>query len=334
MFFIIFLLSLFLSLIFTPIVRKIMIKLGVLDMPNLSRWHSEPVALMGGIAIFLSFMLSVFLRVTFNREIVIVITGGIAMFSVGLFDDLRGMPAKIKFLMEFVIAVAVTYFGIVCKIFPYNWLNIFINIFWIVGLTNALNMLDNIDGLAGGITFISLTGISLLAIQNGKVNEALLCIALAGSSLGFLRYNFKPAKIFMGDCGSLFLGYMLSTLVIIGIWQSEPHAIKTFVSPILLVSAVIFDTTLVTILRLKHGKMPWQGGRDHSSHRLVYILKNNERIAVLILYGIGLIGFLLGLITQKMNTLTSLIIAIIWCIVMIVFGIRLSKVECYQKLNK
>ncbi len=328
---IIFLLSLAFSLVFTPIVRKIMIKLGILDMPNLSRWHKEPIALMGGIAIFLSFMLSVFLRITFNREIIVVLTGGGVIFFVGLFDDLRGMPAKIKFLMEVVIAVTVTYFGIVCKIFPYKWLNIFINIFWIVGLTNALNMLDNIDGLSGGITFISVTGISLLAIQNGKVNEALLCIALAGSSLGFLRYNFKPAKIFMGDCGSLFLGYMLSTLAIIGLWQSETQIIKTFTSPILLMSVVIFDTTLVTILRLKHGKMPWQGGKDHSSHRLVYILKDNERAAVLILYGVGLVGFLLGLITQKTNILTSLIVAVIWCVVMILFGIRLSKIKCYHK---
>jgi len=323
--------SLVFSLVLTPIVRKAMLKLGILDMPNESRWHRQPVALMGGIAIFISFALVALLRVELKREILVILFGGGIIFVLGLLDDLFGTHPRVKFLVQAIVAFGVAYLGVASKVLPYSWLNIFLTVFWIVGLMNAINMLDNIDGLSSGITIIAALAILGLALQKGEASAALLCLALAGSCLGFLRYNFKPAKIFMGDCGSMFLGYMLATLAVLGGWQRSSPFVGTFLTPILILSVAIFDTTLVTILRLRHGKMPWQGGRDHSSHRLVSILGGSEKGAVLVLYGIGIFAAGLALIVVKLNSLMAILIAVAFGLGMVILGIRLAKVECYRR---
>ena len=323
--------SLVVSLVLTPIVRKAMLKLGILDMPSESRWHRQPVALMGGIAIFISFALVALLRVELKREILVILFGGGIIFVLGLLDDLFGTHPRVKFLVQAIVAFGVAYLGVASKILPYSWLNILLTVFWMVGLMNAINMLDNMDGLSSGITIISTLGIFGLSLQKDGLSAALLALALAGSCLGFLRYNFSPAKIFMGDCGSMFLGYMLATLAVLGGWQRGSPFVGNFLAPVLILSVAIFDTTLVTILRLRHGKMPWQGGRDHSSHRLVSILGGSEKGAVLILYGIGILAAGLALIVVNLNPLMALLIAVAFGLGMVIFGIRLAKVGCYRR---
>ena len=323
--------SLIVSLVLTPIVRRAMLKLGILDMPNESRWHRQPVALMGGIAIFISFVLVALLRVELKREILVILLGGGIIFVLGLLDDLFGSYPRIKFAVQVFVGFGTVYFGVASKVLPFSWMNISLTLIWIVVLTNALNLLDNMDGLSSGITIIAVLAIFGLSLQKGETNVALLSLALAGSCLGFLRYNFNPAKIFMGDCGSLFLGYMLATLAVLGGWQRSSPLAGTFLSPILILGVAILDTTLVTILRLKHGRMPWQGGRDHSSHRLVSILSGNEKGAVLVLYGVGILAGGLALIMMKLNSLTTILIAALFFLGMILFGIRLAKVECYRQ---
>jgi UDP-GlcNAc:undecaprenyl-phosphate GlcNAc-1-phosphate transferase len=248
-----------------------------------------------------------------------------------LLDDLFGTHPRVKFAIQVFVGFGTVSFGVASKVLPFSWLNISLTLIWIVMLTNALNLLDNMDGLSSGITIIAALAIFGLSLQKGETNVALLSLALAGSCLGFLRYNFNPAKIFMGDCGSLFLGYMLATLAVLGGWQRSSPFAGTFLSPILILGVAIFDTTLVTILRLKHGRMPWQGGRDHSSHRLVSILDGNEKGAVLFLYGVGILAGGLALIMMKLNSLTTILIAAIFFLGMILFGIRLAKVECYRQ---
>ena len=323
--------SLIVSLVLTPIVRRAMLKLGILDMPNESRWHRQPVALMGGIAIFISFALVALLRVELKREMLVILLGGGIIFVLGLLDDLLGTYPRTKFAVHVVVGIGTVSFGVASKVMPFSWLNISLTFIWIVMLTNALNLLDNMDGLSSGITIIAALAIFGLSLQKGETNVALLSLALAGSCLGFLRYNFNPAKIFMGDCGSLFLGYMLATLAVLGGWQRSSPLAGTFLSPILILGVAILDTTLVTILRLKHGRMPWQGGRDHSSHRLVSILSGNEKGAVLVLYGVGILAGGLALIMMKLNSLMAILIAAIFFLGMILFGIRLAKVECYRQ---
>jgi len=325
-----FFLSLAISLVLTPIVRKIMLKLSIIDMPSSERWHKRPVALMGGIAIFTSFTLVALLEVELKRNIMVMLLGGGIIFVLGLLDDLLGTNPKVKFGVQVLVALGVAYFGVASKILPYSWLNIFLTVFWIVGLTNSINMLDNIDGLSSGITIIASLGIFWLSLHIGEGSAALLSIVLAGSCLGFLRYNFNPAKIFMGDCGSMFLGYMLATLAVLGGWQQSSPIVGTFLSPIFVLGVAIFDTTLVTILRLKNGRWPWQGGRDHSSHRLAFIIGGNEKGTVLILYGVGILAGGLALITMKLNSWMVILIAAAFFLGMVVFGIRLAKVECYR----
>jgi len=319
--------SLIISLILTPIVRRIMLRLDVLSIPTESRWHRSPIALMGGIAIFISFLLSALLGVELKREILVILLGGCAAFALGAWDDIYGTRPKLKFVLQVFIASGVAYSGVVSKILPHSWMNIFLTVFWIVGLMNALNLLDNMDGLSSGITIIAALAIFVLTIQKGKTNTALLCLSLAGSCLGFLRYNFNPAKIFMGDCGSLFLGYMLAVLAVHGGWQSSSSIVVTFLSPVLILGVAIFDTTLVTILRLMKGKMPWQGGRDHSSHRLVHVLHGSERGAVLSLYGLGSITGVLGFTVTRFDSLTAVFITFAMLLGMVILGLRLAKVE-------
>ena len=326
---IIFFSSLIISLVLTPIVRKAMLKLGILDMPNESRWHRQPVALMGGIAIFTSFALVALLRVELKREILVILLGGGVIFTLGLLDDLFGTRPRVKFAVQVLAAFGVAYFGVASKILPFNWMNIFLTVFWTVGLINALNFLDNMDGLSSGITIIAALAIFGLSLQKGEASVPLLSLALAGSCLGFLRYNFNPAKIFMGDCGSLFLGYTLATLAVLGCWQSSSPFVGTFFAPILIMGVAIFDTALVTVLRLKHGRMPWQGGKDHSSHRLVSILRGSEKGAVLILYCIAIIAGVLGLIITFLSPLRAVLMVAAFYIGLITFGIRLAKIDCY-----
>ena len=326
----VFLSSLILSLALTPIIRKVMLKFGVLNMPSEERWHRQPIALLGGIAIFVSFAAALLLRVELSREVVVILFGGGVIFVLGLLDDIFGTHPRVKFAVQILVALGVAYFGVVSKIMPYNWMNIFLTVFWIVGLTNALNLLDNMDGLSSGVTIIAALGMLVVSLHEGNPVAAMLCLALAGSCLGFLRYNFNPAKIFMGDCGSLFLGYMLATLAILSGWQHNSPIAVLFLSPVLILGVPIFDTTLVTILRSVHRRMPWQGGKDHSSHRLVHILRGSEKGAVLTLYGMGALAGGLGLVASKFSSLTAILITTIFALGLLLFGIRLARVECYD----
>jgi len=328
---VIFLSSLILSLILTPVVKKVTTRLGIVNMPKDTRWKHEPVALLGGIAIFVSFVLATLLIADPKKETFVILAGGGAMFVLGFLDDLRGTYPRIKFAFQIVVAFAVAYFGVVSRLTPYFWLDVSLTVLWIVGLSNAINLLDNMDGLSSGIVIIATSSIMVLSLLKGRTDVALMCLALAGACLGFLRYNFNPAKIFMGDCGSLFLGYMLATLSVLSFWQSDSPSASTFFSPILILGVSIFDTTLVTILRFIHRRMPWQGGKDHSSHRLVYIFGGNEKYAVLSLYGVGTVVGISGVTIMMLGPLATAIVTLIFFAGMIIFGIRLAKVECYPK---
>lgn len=327
---IIFFLSLLLSLLLVPTVRQIAMKRGFVNKPKEARWNNQPIALMGGIAIFISFVVATLLIAEPQKEIIVLLLGGLVIFILGFLDDIFGTYPTIKFAVQVAVALALANFGIVSNITPYVWLDVPLTVLWIVGLTNALNLLDNMDGLSGGVTIISALGVFGLSIINGQTVPALICLALVGSCLGFMRYNFNPAKIFMGDCGSLFLGYTLAVLAILGGWQHSSPIVSKFFSPVLILGVAIFDTTLVTILRFVHRRMPWQGGRDHCSHRLVTIFSRNEKYAVLLLYGVGILSSGLGIIVAMLDSLSSVIVTVCFFAGMTVFGIKLARVKCYQ----
>jgi len=326
-----FITSLIVSLIATPICIKLANRFEIIDKPKDDRWHEKPIPRMGGMAIFISFLVSSIFLHEFEKDTLIVLLGGLGIFGLGLIDDKFGTIPKLKFTVQLIIAVVLALLDVRLKILS-KPIAIPITVFWIVGITNGFNLIDNMDGLSTGVTVIAALALFGLSLQKGETSVALLSLAIAGSCLGFLKYNFNPAIVFMGDCGSLFLGYILATLVILGAWQQNSSFTVSFFPPVLIMSVVIFDTTLVTILRLMHGRMPWQGGKDHSSHRLVYILGGDEKRAVLILYMIAFITSSSALLVTKIN---SWFIAILFFlgfgIALIVVGVWLAKIKCYEK---
>jgi UDP-GlcNAc:undecaprenyl-phosphate/decaprenyl-phosphate GlcNAc-1-phosphate transferase len=256
----------------------------------------------------------------------------VIIFLLGVSDDLFGTYPRTKFIVQCLVASGVACFGGVIKILPHNGLNFFLTVFWIVGLTNSLNLLDNMDGLSSGIASIAALGLFGLAVITGQTTVGLLGLALAGSCLGFLRYNFHPAKIFMGDCGAMFLGYTLATLAVFCSWQHRSSLTVSLLAPGLILCVPIFDTTLVTILRIRHRRAPWLGGRDHASHRLVTLLGGSEKGAVLILYGVGIVTGGTALLAARLNSpIATILITAAFGVGLMWFGAKLAEVECYQK---
>lgn len=321
------LVALFTAALFTPTVRRISISYGMIASARSDRWHKQPTALMGGIAICISWYLAVlFLNPEPNTKSIILMIGAFAIFLLGLVDDIVSLNPQIKLVIQIIVAAMTTKFGIVINIIPYHVITIPLTILWIVGVTNSFNLLDNMDGLSAGIAVISALVIGAVAIQNGNMEFALLPMVLAGAGIGFLIYNFNPAKIFMGDCGSLFLGYILSVLTIIGTWMDASNLVITLIVPLLVLGIPIFDTTFVTLTRKFQGRPISQGGKDHISHRLVN-LGLTERGTVLLLYSISI---LLGGITiffNKVNPLLFLILGIFTAIALYYVGFFLEEVE-------
>ncbi len=285
-----FLLSFFLCLIFTPIVRQVAIKFNLLDQPSDNRWHKKPVALLGGVAIYLSIVISLLFNGFFLTPICFV--GMTVLFVLGLIDDFMYIRPAIKILTQVMMAVYVIASGVHFWWFDYFILNALVSMVWIVGITNAFNLLDNMDGLCAGIGIMAC--FFFILIYFGVNNEGMtVSFILGGSLMAFLIYNAKPASIFMGDCGSLVIGFLFSVL---GLYLSFSHGFDRLDSLALLILAIpILDTSFVTIKRLVSGRSVFIGGKDHLSHMLVSV-GFSEMASVMILIAGGICFGLLGLI--------------------------------------
>ncbi len=292
------------------------------------RWKTGKVSLGGGIAISAAFLIG--LLVNFKSDLTYIgfILGCSFIFFIGLADDLKNIPAHKKLLLQIAAACIAVGSGIQVRIIGTPILNIPITILWIVGITNAFNLLDNMDGLSAGIAFISAFFIYLMCAPTGGWDAAYPAILLAGCSLGFLFFNFHPAKIFMGDCGSLLLGYALACISIMGTWQHASNLAFMLTAPILILGVPIFDTTLVTIQRKLNARPVSSGGKDHSSHRLV-LRGYSESTAVLILYSIAALCGTLALLGMKYDFYITSLSAILAFIVLAVFGLYLSDAKVY-----
>ncbi len=276
----------------TPVAQRLALKLGWVDRPAARKMHQTATPLLGGVAIYLAFVLALLLfgRRFYVRQVIGIFVGATFVSLLGLWDDRWRLPVSVKLLAQLAAALLLVLTGIQVRLFHVWWLNILLTLFWMVGVTNALNLLDNMDGLAGGIAAIAAGQFTLLAAMSGQYLVGALAAALTGACLGFLLYNFNPARIFMGDTGSLFLGFLLATL---GIKLRFPKNIYivTWMVPVLVLGVPIFDTTLVFFSRLRRGVNPLTTpGKDHTSHRLVR-LGLTQREAVLVLY---LAGGILG----------------------------------------
>jgi UDP-GlcNAc:undecaprenyl-phosphate GlcNAc-1-phosphate transferase len=339
------LLSFVLCLIATPIVRFVALKKGWIDLPSELRWHKKPTALLGGIAIYIGLATAFFFTADFSTILThffrsdgsvqipspgaVICIGVTFLFVLGLLDDFIHIKPQTKLIGQIIIASFAVFLGLRLHWFTSLTLDTMVTIGWIVGITNAFNLLDNMDGLCAGIGFIA--ALFLAGLYWGTVPQvAVLAMALAGTLVAFLIYNFNPASIFMGDCGSLPIGFGLS---ILSLYYSETQpmiGLANFAVPVMLLMAPIFDTTLVTLIRLLSGRKASIGGRDHISHRLV-LMGLSEKRAVLSLYGIGTVAGLAAVFVSRSDTLTSPVVIIPVGVAIILMGIYLAQLRVYPE---
>ena len=279
----------------TPLVRRIALRLGVTDQPNARKIHVNPIPLLGGVAIYGAFIAALLVfgdRYRIN-ELLSILIGASLMSFLGVWDDRRSLSPFLKLVGQFLAASILVISGVYIGTFPWEALNIALTLLWVVVVTNAMNLLDNMDGLSGGIGAVAAIFFLLLAAMNDQYLVGALSAALVGACLGFLVYNFNPASIFMGDAGALFLGFILAA-VAIKLRFPEGVQIVTWMVPVLILGLPLFDTALVIVSRLRRGYNPLTTpGKDHTSHRLV-ALGYTRREAVLICYlicaGLGVIA--------------------------------------------
>ncbi len=272
----------------TPVVRRVAWRFGFVDQPSFRKVHETPMPRLGGLAIYAGFVVALLALGTRFRfhEAVGILVGATLVSVVGGIDDRNPLGPLPKLLAQALAAGILIISGVQVEVFDQQWLNVVVTVIWVVGITNALNFLDNMDGLSAGVAAVAAAFFLLLAALNNQYLVGLLSAALLGACIGFLVYNFNPASIFMGDSGSLFIGFVLAAL---GIKLRFPANtdIVTWMGPVLVLGLPILDTTLVTVSRLRRGKNPLTtAGKDHISHRLAR-LTGSKREAVLLCYLIG-----------------------------------------------
>lgn len=296
------------AFLLTPLAKQLAIRLGAIDHPGGRKIHNEPTPRLGGLAVFGGFCIPwgffyVFdnlVTMTFQnyeKLFAVLVAGALAMLGLGTIDDIKGLKAIPKFIAQIATAIGLYYGGYQINILsnPFGqpialgWMSLPVSVLWMVGITNAINLLDGIDGLAAGVTACIAISLGIINILSGNIIVALLTLGLAGACLGFLPHNFAPAHIFLGDSGSLFMGM---TLACIGILSLFKAATITFVAvPLILFALPLFDTTSVFLGRLWRGAPVFQGDRTHVHHRLLD-LGMNHRQAALMLYTItAFMGF-------------------------------------------
>ncbi len=319
-----------LSVICTFAVRAFAVKRGFVAKPKSDRWHKRPTAMLGGVAIFVATSAAYFLLVPMTPQSLVVMGGSAFLFVVGLVDDLVSVRPYQKLIGQLIGAGILVLSGLKLPLTGFEIVDIWLTVFWVIGITNAINLLDNMDGLAAGISAIAAFSLALNFAANGLTNELLLTSALIGALVGFLVFNFNPASIFMGDCGSMFIGFLLSGSVLLNQVGGRSRGIVAILAvPVLILFVPIFDTTFVTVLRKLWGRKASQGGRDHTSHRLV-ALGLSERSAVLMLYVFALVAGGLALLVGQIGVFKSFALIGFFTLVLVILGVYLSKVKVYE----
>ncbi|NOX98083.1 MAG: undecaprenyl/decaprenyl-phosphate alpha-N-acetylglucosaminyl 1-phosphate transferase [Nitrospirae bacterium] len=317
----IFFVSFVLSLLLTSLFRKLALKWSFLDNPEERKLHLEAKPLLGGAAIYLAFVLNIIINLAIvallhrspqlmnllpediagrlmgvmatKSRLLAILSGGTIIFLLGLWDDRRGgISPYVKLGGQLLAALLLVLFGIKITMFLPSWLAIIITIIWVVGMTNAFNLLDNMDGLAAGVALIAALIFFLVALQQGQLFVSVILLIFAGSLTGFLPYNFRPATIFMGDAGSMFIGFILATLTVLNTFytQDSPTFLPV-VMPLLILGVPIFDTLSVIFLRRKKGASIFVADKRHFSHRLIGLGMSHKQ-AVIFIY---LVAFSVGI---------------------------------------
>ncbi|MCL2408980.1 MAG: undecaprenyl/decaprenyl-phosphate alpha-N-acetylglucosaminyl 1-phosphate transferase [Oscillospiraceae bacterium] len=330
------LLALVLSLVATPLVKRFAQRVGAVDVPkDARRVHKKPIPLLGGIAIFIGFVISVLLFADIDRQIRGILIGAVVVVIIGVIDDFKPLKAWLKFIVQIIAALIAVYHGVVIDILsnplifsaePYLNLGVFaypITVLWIVLITNSVNFIDGLDGLAAGVSTISSVVMLIIAmlVPYPDPNVAIIMAALAGACIGFIPYNFNPAKIFMGDAGALLLGFILATVSVMGMFKF--YAAVSFAVPLLVLALPLFDTCIAALRRILNGKKPWAPDRGHFHHRLID-MGLSQKQAVAVLYAIsGLLAIAAVVVTTSGEIRAIiLIVAVVIAAAIIYFAYR------------
>jgi len=307
----------------TPVVKAAAGRLGIVAKPKEDRWHKKVIPLMGGIAIFTAFMTTYLIFMRGGKVNMGLVVGGASIFLLGVVDDIRGLSPQTKLVGQIVCASLAVMFGVSIKVIPFAAISVPITILWMVGITNSFNLLDNMDGLSAGVTAIASLTLFACSLALHSYEIAMVSLIMAGASLGFLPHNFYPARIFMGDCGAMFLGFTLSALTIMGTWKEVSHLFLVLLVPVLALAVPIFDTLFVAVTRTIDGRSVSKGGRDHTSHRMVF-LGWQERKAVTVLYAISILFGAAAYVSLHVKIYVSAVILSLLVLVVSVFAIFLN----------
>ena len=325
-----FVISSIVSFVSTPLVKRLAHKVGAIDVPkDERRMHKVPIPRMGGLAIFIAFLFSVILFVDISVQLRGILIGAVVIVALGLVDDIVPLPALLKFVVQIIAAYIVVSHGTVISTFtnpnvlsasPYinlgSW-GVPITIFWIVAITNAVNLIDGLDGLAVGISSIAAFSMVLIAIILPEYNIAVLMAALAGACIGFMPYNLSPAKIFMGDTGSTFLGFILACVSIQGLFKF--YALVSFAIPFLILGLPLFDTIFAIGRRILKGQNPMKADRGHVHHRLIDMGFNQKETVTILYVMSGLLG-LAAVVLATTGELRALLLILSVILALIIGG--------------
>lgn len=335
--------SFILSFMATPIVKFLAERFGVVDIPKDNRrMHKKAMPLMGGLAMFYGFVVSIMVFVPVSRQLVGLFIGASIIVIVGIIDDKKNLHPLPKLIFQIIAALVAIYFGHSIKFFsipfdgsaapfvvPTPYAEI-ISVIWIVGMTNAVNFIDGLDGLAAGVSSIASLSILFISIIMGNPSVTPIAAALVGCCVGFLPFNSNPAKIFMGDTGSTFLGYVLAVISIQGLFKG--YALISFVLPVLVLGLPLFDTLFAIIRRLVHGQSPMTADRGHLHHRLID-MGLNQKQAVAIMYSISsLLG--IGSVVMAAQGVVQGVILMVSVIPILVVALYIAATRTKQMSEK
>lgn len=325
-----FLAAFILTFIQMPFTIKIAKKKGFLDVPkDERRVHKKPIPVGGGIAMVISVSILMVYFLPINKNLILTLIASLIIAISGLYDDKEGLSPKLKFLFQILAAVILIIGGMKIEFFtnPFdshdallilNILSIPVTIFWVCGITNTINLIDGLDGLASGVSMICAISMFFITYKMGRYDVSLICVLVAGACLGFLPFNFNPAKIFMGDTGALYLGFMLSYISISGFLKQA--AILMIFVPVLILGVPVFDTAFAMVRRKLSGKSMVEADKGHLHHRLLK-MGLNQRQTVVILYSISAIFGVLANLISRFHSSIALVISIGVLLIIVATGV-------------
>ena len=317
------------SYLATPFVKKLAFKIGAVDVPKDNRrMHKKPIPRLGGLAIVIAFLLCTFLFVKLEKQMQGILLGAIIILVVGVLDDCLALPALPKFFAQIAAGTIVVLHG--CSIryvtnpfspvpFDLGWLAGPVTVFWIVLMTNAVNFIDGLDGLAVGVSGISTATMLVIALLLGEEGVAVILAALLGACIGFIPYNFNPAQIFMGDTGSTFLGFVLASISVQGLFKM--YAVISFMVPFLILGVPFFDVSFAVIRRLAKGQNPMTADRGHIHHRLIDMGLSQKQSVAIVYMLTGVLGLAAVLLANNTGTKAFILFAAVFVVAVLGFAV-------------